>query len=114
MEPRTLIKSRRGGTVDLPLWTNHLGWTIGFLIAGPVMLGLFEWLRRRAARRRSSPELIRRDRASGNRRLVLRCLKNAAPDEFVEVVNTALVPFLNDAMNLPPGTDASGIAVLPE
>ncbi len=110
LEPRTLLKSRRGGAVELPLWYNNIGWTVGFLVAGPVLLGVFEWLRRRAIRRRNSPELIRRDRASGNRRLVLRRLKNASPEEFAKVVNTALVPFLNDAMNLPPGTDASGIA----
>lgn len=110
LEPRTLLKPRPAAAVELPLWTNGIGITLGVLLAGPAMLGLAEWLRRRAVRRRNSPELIRRASALGRRRSVLRHLKHAGVGEFAGVVNTELVPFLNDAMNLPPGTDASGIA----
>jgi len=98
------------GTVALPLWENHLGWLITLLLAGPLFWGLMELRHRRRQALECDPLKRRHQEALHRRGLVVKAIRNAAPDHLDEVIRTEAVPYFNDYLGLPPGTDGSGLA----
>lgn len=103
------LKRTRSGRVALPLSRGVGLWLIILSLAGPVLLLLVEmalWRRRCLT---GDEALLRRRAARSRRSAVVRALAKCSDDELIEVASRELIPYLNDALALPPGTSSAGL-----
>lgn len=109
-ELKRLVKIDLMGEVKLPFYLNKLYYILFFLLVGPVTWLVICYLNFQKKRRLRDPKLLRRYQAFGQRRKVVNRLEDASDDELCSVVTQEVVPFINDLLGYPQGTNGEEIA----
>ncbi len=101
-------KSYAGSPVLLPLWRNQLVWMLIFVVGGPVAGIVIEIFARRREKLANDPALrARRERARKLPELLKKLNRESVGEDLLR---GSIVPFLAEAMELPPGTTAAELA----
>ncbi len=111
-ELKNLVKMRPMGSVSLPLYMNKLYLIILLLAVGPAVWLISEFRRYYRKKQIANPELVRKQSALSRRSKVLRRLRSADNEELLNVINSDVLPFLNDFMGYPPGSGCADVADL--
>ncbi len=104
------LKTRPSGRVAIPLYENWLLLYILLGIAGPLAWFVSEFIRRRHVKLNNNTALRRRKAALAGRSGIIKSVNRASSEDMSQVVQKEVVPYLNDILNLPPGTDVSTLA----
>lgn len=96
------IKKYTSKTVLLPLWKNYLPYYICLIILGPLIFLISELVRKKKSL--STEVLLRKQKAMRRRGKILREIKSKKDSEFVNYIDSDVVPFINDVSGFPPGT----------
>ena len=102
------LKAEPGSGVSLPLIRNRIGWILLFLLGGPLAALLLEWRFRRRERLEHDPEFARRIALRKQLPQLLKRLRGES--DAAPVLRDEAVPYLAEALHLPPGAGASEIA----
>lgn len=102
------IKKNTAKIVLMPLWKNFLPYYICLIILGPLIFAASELLRKKKAA--NTEALIRKQKAMKNRGKILRELKARKGSDFVNYIDSDVVPFINDVSGFPPGTTSYELA----
>ena len=92
----------------LPLIRNRIGWILLFLLGGPLAAILIEWRCRRRERLEHDPEFARRTALRKKLPQLLRQLRGDG--DVAPVLREEAVPYLAEALHLPPGAGAAEVA----
>ncbi len=96
------IKKNTSKTVLVPLWRNYLPYYLFFIILGPLIFIIAEFMRRKKAS--STETLMRKQKAMKKRGKILRELKSKNESDFFNYVDSDVIPFINDVSGFAPGT----------
>lgn len=102
------LKAAPGSGVALPLIRNRIGWILLFLLGGPLAAILIEWRCRRRERLEHDPEFARRTALRKKLPQLLRQLRGDG--DVAPVLREEAVPYLAEALHLPPGAGAAEVA----
>lgn len=104
------LKKINANAVVIPFFMNNIAWLLALALLGPLFFVISEirWLR--LERLNSSPLWLRRRNALANRRKILRRVKKATPEQVNGLIQSTVVPHLNDLLGQPPGTTATELA----
>ena len=102
------IKKNTSKTVLIPLWKNYLPYYICLIILGPLIFVISELLRKKKAI--STEALLRKQKAMKRRGKILRELNSRKDSDFVNYIDSDVVPFINDVSGFPPGTTSYELA----
>jgi len=107
-----LLYLKKGGraAVDIPLWHNHAFLMVFFLLFGPIVWGLAEFLNYRQLMFGRDPALRRKLQARRRKGKVVAAIQKTAPEQVHTVIQNEVVPYLNDLLALPPGSHAGEVA----
>ncbi len=103
------IKTINGTAFTLPVWRQHLGLSIIFFIAGPVLCGVIVLWRRTKEKQSGDSGFLRRKNARKECRKVIADLEKSNSN-FDECINGRLVPVLAQLLDMPPGSTAEELA----
>ncbi|MCP3967800.1 MAG: tetratricopeptide repeat protein [Lentisphaerae bacterium] len=104
------LKKSLSGAVKVPLYKNYLIWYILLGLLGPLVWALSEVICSRRQRLGSDEGLRRKKSALARKSKLLKTVRKAEPDELDTIIQGQVVAYINDMMNLPPGTSASELA----
>ncbi len=104
------LKKDMSCTVSKPFYLNNFIWVLALILLGPLVFVVNEMRLMRRDKLNGSPAILRRRKALGTVGKVKRLLKNTPPEEIPRVIQTEVVPLLNDYLGLPPGTTATELA----
>jgi len=90
--------------VLIPLWKNNLVLILAFILAGPLLFLVFEWLRFRRFRINMNDSSRRRYKAEKEKNVVLKKLKKKRPEDLLDFINSDVIKLINDLSGYPPGT----------
>lgn len=101
------LKTGPAGEVSVPLYLNWLWAYVVFGILGPLCWLSSEMSYRRQQKLGNDKALRRRRTALKRRGKVLKAIRKSSDDDLNTVIQHEAVPFINDMLNLPPGTTTS-------
>ncbi|MDD5699249.1 MAG: BatD family protein [Victivallaceae bacterium] len=101
------LKTSPNGRVQVPLYLNWLWAYIGFGLLGPLCWLFSELNYRRRRELGSNKALQRRRNALKRKGKMLKAIRKSPDDELNTVIQHEAVSFINDMLNLPPGTTTS-------
>ncbi|MDD5599104.1 MAG: BatD family protein [Victivallaceae bacterium] len=104
------LKTEPAGEVSVPLYLNWLWAYIVFGICGPLCWLVSEASFRRQQKLGSNKALQRRLTALKRKGKVLKAIRKSSDDDLNTAIQHEAVPFINDMLNLPPGTTTSELA----
>ncbi len=101
------LKTSTNGTVQVPLYLNWFWAYIVLGILGPLSWLISEMSYWRQQKLGSNKALQRRRAALKRKGRILKAIRKSPDDELNTVIRHEAVPFINDMLNLPPGTTTS-------
>ncbi|QSH42200.1 BatD family protein [Lentisphaerota bacterium ZTH] len=106
------LKKELIGPVQVPLYKNYLVWYILLGIFGPLVWLLSEIISKRLRRLGNDEAFRRRKAALARKGRLLKALRKSSEENIGTVIQSDAVSYINDMLNLPPGTSASELADL--
>lgn len=104
------LKTSASGTVRVPLYMNWFWAYIVLGILGPLAWIISEMSYWRQQKLGSNKALQRRRAALKRKGKILKAIRKSPDDELNTVIQHEAVPFINDMLNLAPGTTTSELA----
>jgi tetratricopeptide (TPR) repeat protein len=101
------LKKNESGAVSVPLYLNYWWMYLLLVAGGPLVLAFREWRCKLNQHLENDPMLRRRRSAAANHSKIIRKLKSTGTDNINDVIQSDVVPWLNDLLELPPGTTAT-------
>jgi tetratricopeptide (TPR) repeat protein len=104
------LKKQPDGRYDVPLYDNWM-WLYILLGAGAPLIWLIsEIVHAHRQKLGNDPALRRRKAALSRKSAVIKAVRQAKSEDIDQIIQQDAVPFINDLMDLPPGTTASELA----
>jgi hypothetical protein len=104
------LKTALNGTVQVPLYLNWLWAYIILGLLGPICWLISDMKDWRQKKLGSNIALQRRRAALKRKSKVIKAVQKSSDDELNTVIVQEAVPFINDMLNLPPGTTTSELS----
>ena len=104
------LKTANNGTIQVPLYLNWLWAYILFGLLGPLCWLISDMSYRRRQKLGNNKALQRRRSALKRKGRVLKAIRKSSGNDLNTVIQHEAVPFINDMLNLPPGTTTSELA----
>ena len=104
------LKTAANGNVMVPLYLNWLWAYVILGIMGPLCWIVSEVTHWRQEKLGNNKALQRRRKALKGKGKMLKAIKKSSDDDLNVVIQHEAVPFINDMLNLPPGTTTSELA----
>lgn len=104
------LKTAASGNVKVPLYLNWLWAYIILGIFGPLCWVVSEINHWRQQKLGNNKGLQRRREALKHKGKMLKAIRKSSDDDLNAVIQHEAVPFINDMLNLPPGTTTSELA----
>ncbi|MDD5727736.1 MAG: BatD family protein [Victivallales bacterium] len=104
------LKTAPAGGVKVPLYLNWLGVYVVLLLFGPLFWLTSELNHRRREKLGSDVALRRRRDALRRKAAVLKAVRRSPDNRLDDIIQSEAVPYINDMLNLPPGTTTSELS----
>jgi tetratricopeptide (TPR) repeat protein len=104
------LKTAANGNIQIPLYLNWLWAYVILGILGPLCWIVSEISHWRQEKLGNNKALQRRRNALKGKGKMLKAIKKSSDDDLNTVIQHEAVPFINDMLNLPPGTTTSELA----
>jgi tetratricopeptide (TPR) repeat protein len=104
------LKTSRSGEVKVPLYLNWMWAYILLVFLGPLCWLFSELNNRRKQQLGNNVALRRRRDALKRKAAVLKAVRKSPDDQLDSVIQSEAVPYINDMLNLPPGTTTSELS----
>jgi len=105
------LKTSANGNVKVPLYLNWLWAYIILAVLGPLCWFISEISYWRQQQLGNNKALQRRREALKSKAKMLKAIRKSSDDDLNTVIQNEAVPFINDMLNLPPGTTTSELAI---
>ena len=104
------LKTAKSKEIKVPLYLNWLWAYIILALLGPLCWLFSEFNNRRKQQLGNNVGLRRRRDALKRKAAVLKAIRKSSDDHLDNVIQSEAVPYINDMLNLPPGTTTSELS----